>query len=456
MTDIAAEILRLALLILVNGAFVMSEAALATARKSRLQEWADGGSVTARAALEIVDARSLTLPTVQFAVTLTTLLVGVFASRGIAQSLQNYLRSVAGLEAYSGALALALVVAGVSSFLVVFGELVPRRLAGLNPERVALVVAIPIRIARKILAPAARLLDFFAGIILRPFRMPPRERPAVTEEDIRTLVQKGTEAGVVEPSEQEMVEAVFRLGDKSARALMTPRTQIVWLDVNDSQQEIQRKLAESGHSRFPVCNETLDNVIGIVQAKDLLSGALAEKPLNLSAYVQQPAFVPRTMSALQVLEFIKRSGSHIALVVDEYGGIEGLLTHHDILEAIAGDIPFGSVPAEPKAVQRHDGSWLLDGMLSIDEFKEIFHQETLPGEKKDAYQTLGGFLFTQMGRVPSVSERYEWNGLCFEIVDMDGKRIDKVLVSRLDRPSGGSSGGMAARQSPSENRAEKS
>jgi putative hemolysin len=194
-----------------------------------------------------------------------------------------------------------------------------------------------------------------------------------------------------------------------------------------------------------VSNGKLDNVIGVTQAKDLLTGTLAGEPIKLANFIQQPAFVPRTMSALQVLEFIKRSGSHIALVVDEYGGIEGLLTHHDILAAIAGDIPFGKSPTEPKAVQRHDGSWLLDGMLSIDEFKEIFHQENLPGEKKDAYQTLGGFLFTQMGRVPSCSDRFEWNGLCFEIVDMDGKRIDKVLVTSI-HPSADNSKAATARE----------
>jgi putative hemolysin len=238
---------------------------------------------------------------------------------------------------------------------------------------------------------------------------------------------------VFEQTEQDMVEAVFRQSDKTARALMTPRTQIVWFDANDSADQIRSKVADSGHSRFPVSNGKLDNVIGVAQAKDLLTGALAGESIKLATYLQQPAFVPRTMPALQVLEFIKRSGSHIALIVDEYGGIEGLLTHHDILEAIAGDIPFGTSPTEPKAVQRHDGSWLLDGMLSVEEFKEIFHQESLPGEKKDAYQTLGGFLFTQMGRVPSVSDRFEWNGLCFEIVDMDGKRIDKVLVTSVEK-----------------------
>ena len=228
-----------------------------------------------------------------------------------------------------------------------------------------------------------------------------------------------------------MVEAVFRLGDKTARALMTPRTHIVWLNLNDSAEQIHRKISESGHSRLPVSNGDLDNVVGIAQAKDLIATALTGKPINLNEVLKQPAFVPRSTPAFQVLELFKQSGTHIALVVDEYGGIEDLLTHHDILEAIAGDMPSGENSAAPKAVQRQDGSWLLDGMLSIDEFKEIFHLETLPGEKRDAYQTLGGFIFTQMGRVPAASDQFEWNGLRFEVIDMDGKRIDKVLVASV-------------------------
>ncbi len=224
--------------------------------------------------------------------------------------------------------------------------------------------------------------------------------PPVTEEEIKTLVQQGTEAGVFEESEQDMVEAVFRLGDKNARSLMTPRTQIAWLDLQDNAEQVREKILSSGHSCFPVATGGLDKVDGVVLAKDLLTHSLAGRALDLKALMQQPLFVPRTVTALEVLESFKKTGQHIALVVDEYGGIEGLLTHHDILEAIAGDIPFDGKPTDPKVVQRHDGSWLLDGMLSIDEFKEIFQLEDLPGEKRDAYQTLGGFVFTRMGRIP--------------------------------------------------------
>jgi putative hemolysin len=244
-------------------------------------------------------------------------------------------------------------------------------------------------------------------------------------------VRQATEAGVFEESEQDMFEAVLRFGDKSARSLMTPRTRITWLDLEFTHEQIREKVISSGHSCFPVGSGGLDMVAGVVHAKDLLAHSLAGNALDLRALFHQPLFVPRTVTALEVLESFKKSGQHIALVVDEYGGIEGLLTQHDILKAIAGDIPFEGRLNHPKAAQRQDGSWLLDGMLSVDEFKEIFNLENLPGEKRDAYQTLGGFVFRQMGRIPAVADAFDWNGLRLEVVDMDGKRIDKLLVTRL-------------------------
>ncbi|HEY1267965.1 MAG TPA: hemolysin family protein [Candidatus Binatia bacterium] len=275
-----------------------------------------------------------------------------------------------------------------------------------------------------------RMLDRVRGW----FGLPPLYGPPSTAQELKSLLKRGIEAGVFAPSEQDMVEAVFFLGKRSARSLMTPRTCIVWLNLGDPPEKVARKIAASGHSRFPVARGTLDDTVGIVESKELLAQTLRGRRPDISASLRQPLFVPRSVSALQVLELFKESGKHIALVVDEYGGIEGMLTHHDILEAIAGEIPFAERAADPKAVKRHDGSWLLDGMLPVDEFKELFNLENLPGERRDAYQTLGGFLYTQMGRVPAVAERFEWDGLRFEIVDMDGKRIDKVLVVVTETP----------------------
>ena len=433
--SIGLEILLIALLILANGVFAMSEMAVITARKSRLQDWIKRGNRGAKVALDLALAPNRFLSAVQICITLAGVLAGAIAGRGIAQWLAAYFAAVPIFGQYHHEISLVLVVLIVTYFALVFGELAPKRLAMRRPETIATWVALPLYFFSRALTPMVYMLSASTDIVCRIFGKRQSLEPPVTEDEIRTLVQQGAEAGVFEEEAEDMVEAVLRLGDKTARSLMTPRTQIAWLDLESSMEQVQKKITESGRSRYPVAAGSLDKVMGVVQTKDLFAVSLAGKPIDLAALMQQPLFVPRTISVLELLESFKKTSQHIALVVDEYGGIEGLITHHDILEAIAGDIPTGEKPAAAKAVRRHDGSWLLDGMLSVDEFKEIFQVETLPGEKRDAYQTLGGFVFTQMGRVPSVAESFEWHGLRFEIVDMDGKRIDKVLVMSQEATS---------------------
>jgi putative hemolysin len=428
-STIVFEISAIFLLLIANGIFAMSEIAIVTARKSRLEELANKGIATARAALDLARSPNRFLSTVQVGITLVGILAGAFGGGALREWLAAQLQSVPIIAPYSRSLALGLVVMTITYFSVILGELVPKRLALGHPESIAMFMAPLMRLLLTIGSPLVYLFTLSTDLVFRLVGKRFDEPMSVTEEEITTLIRQGTEAGIFEETEQDMVAAVFHLGDLSARGLMTPRSQIMWLDVADSVEQIRSKLSDSSHSRFPVCDGTLDNVVGIVQAKDLLASFLLGKSVDLKATMQPPDFAPRSMTALQVLDQIKTTASHIVLVVDEYGGIEGLLTHHDILEAIAGDMPLGAAPTEPKAVQRKDGSWLLDGMLSVDEFKELFHLEELPGERKDSFQTLGGFLFTQMGRVPAVAERFEWNSLGFEIVDMDGKRIDKVLVT---------------------------
>jgi putative hemolysin len=242
------------------------------------------------------------------------------------------------------------------------------------------------------------------------------------------LIQQGTDAGTFEEVEQDMVERVFRLGDRHVSALMTPRPEIVWLDLEDSREETQKQIIESVHSRFPVCQEGLDNVLGVVHVNDLLSRVLTGNPIDLVESLHQPLFIPESTRALKVLELFKQASTYIALVVDEYGVIQGLVTLNDILEAIIGDIPTIDSQEEPQAIQREDGSWLLDGMLSIDEFKEIFDIKEIPGEEKGNYHTLGGLVILHLGRIPTAADHFEWGGLRFEVMDMDGNRVDKVLV----------------------------
>jgi putative hemolysin len=436
MSEIGWELLVIFLLIVINGIFAMSEMAVITARKSRLQDWVKKGNSRAKVALELALTPNRFLSAAQIGITLIGILAGVFAGRGVADWMANYLKTLPLIGAYHEEVGLAIVVIVITYFLLVIGELVPKRLALRHPETIASWVAVPLRLFSRLSAPMVYLLSVSTEMVARLFGKALSEEPPVTEEEIKTLVQQGAEAGVFEEKAEDLVEAVLRLGDKTARALMTPRTQIAWIDLDSDLEQICKKISASGRSRFPVAAGSLDNVTGVVQSKELLALSLAGKSIDLKSLTRPALFVPRTISALELLDTFKKTNQHIALVVDEYGGIEGLLTHHDILQAIAGDIPIGERPSDPKAVKRHDGSWLLDGMLSIDEFKEIFRVETLPGEKRDAYQTLGGFVFTQMGRVPAVTESFEWRGLRFEIVDMDGKRIDKVLVmSNQELPS---------------------
>jgi putative hemolysin len=434
MSSVMSEAFIVIVLLIANGVFAMSEMAIVSARKARLQQWANTGNARARVAVELANAPNQFLSTIQIGITLIGILAGAFGGATIANELAAGLRTLPFLAPYSHVIALAIVVLCITYASLIIGELVPKRLALNNPERLAVIIAPPMRTLTRLAAPVAHLLSLSTETVLRVFGVRPSVEPPVTEEEIRLLLQQGAQAGMFEAAEQVMVERVFRLGDRRISGVMTPRTEIVWLDRQASLEEIRRTVTESVHSRFLVAQGTLDNVLGVLHAKDLLALALLEQPLDLAALVRQPLYVPESMRALNVLEQFKESGTHIALVVDEYGGIQGLVTPSDILEAIVGDIPSAGELREPQAVQREDGSWLLDGMLSIDEFKELFQLSTMPGEEQGVYQTLAGFVIMQLGRIPAVADWFEWEGLRFEVVDMDANRIDKVLVMPVPVP----------------------
>src|SRR6185503_6085001 len=282
----------------------------------------------------------------------------------------------------------------------------------------------------KLFKPFVWILGKITDFILKPLGIEPGTEPPVTEEEIQLLIDQGTQAGVFEEAEHDMVEGVFSLADQRLYSLMTPRPDIVWLDISDSVEEIRQKLAENNYSRFPVRQGSLDAIIGIVKARDLLVRSLNNEPIQLRELLKPAFFVPETMLASRALEILKEKGTDILLVVDEFGALQGLLTINDILEEIVGEMEID----EPQATQRQDGSWLLDGMLEIDEFKEIFDMPPLPHESE--YETLSGFIMMSLGRVPQPTDHFEWHGLKFEVMDMDGRRVDKVLVTRLpQRPS---------------------
>jgi putative hemolysin len=429
MPSMSFEVLAIFLLIIINGILAMSEIAVVSARKTRLQQWAEGGNAKARAALELANDPNQFLATIQIGITLVGILAGAFGGATIAEELAAILNNIPWLAPYSDPLSLALVVLVITYLSLVVGELVPKRLALNNPERLATAIATPMQLLSRVAYPAVHLLGLSTELLLRTLGVKPSTEPPVTEEEIRALIEQGTQAGMIEEAEQEMVERVFRLGDRRVSAVMTPRTEIVWLDREASAEEIRHTITTSAHSRFLVADGSLDNVLGVVHAKDLLAHILGEQTVDLTATLQQPLYVPESMRALKVLELFKQSGTHIALVIDEYGGIQGLVTPSDILEAIVGDLPEAGEQLEPLAVQREDGSWLLDGMLPVDEFKDLFDLVELPGEDQGIYQTLAGFVIMQLGRIPAVSDYFEWEGLKIEVVDMDGNRVDKVLVT---------------------------
>ncbi|MEC4816294.1 MAG: hemolysin family protein [Scytonema sp. PMC 1069.18] len=422
------EILIILLLILANGLFVMSELAIVSARKVRLQQLANQGDAKARVALELASSPNQFLGTVQIGITLLTILSGAYGEENIAKRLTPILSSIPVLENYTAQLARGISILIITYLTLIIGELVPKRLALSRPESIASILAIPMQMLARIGSPIVYLLSISTETVLRILGIRPSTEPQVTEEEIRVLIEQGTEEGTFEEAEQDMVERVFRLGDRPASSFMTPRPDIIWLDLEDTPQENRKKIIDSGYSRYPVCQGGLDNVLGIIRVTDLLARSFSGEQLDLTMGLLQPVYVPESTRGLKVLEFFKQTVTHVALVVDEYGVIQGLVTLNDVMIEIVGDVPSFDDREDPQIIQREDGSWLLDGMLAVDEFFELFDIEYLPSEDRGSYQTLGGFVMSHLGRIPMASDYFEWQGMRIEVVDMDGNRVDKVLV----------------------------
>ncbi|MEH2111638.1 hemolysin family protein [Nostoc sp.] len=428
MSSITFEILIILVLIIANGVFSMSEMAIVSARKVRLQQLANQGDIKAKAALKLAESPNHFLSTVQVGISLIGILTGAFGGATIAARLAIYVRLVPLLAPYSEPISFGIVVLLITYFSLIVGELVPKRLALNNPERIASIVAIPMQALAAIASPVVFLLSASTDLILRVLGITASTEPQVTEEEIKILIEQGTEAGTFEEAEQDMVERVFRLGDRPVSYLMTPRPDIVWLDLDDSPEENRQKMVDSAYSRYPVCQGGLDNVLGVIPVTDLLARSFRGEPLDLTIGLRQPVFVPESTRGLKVLELFKQTITHMALVVDEYGVIQGLVTLNDIMSEIVGDVPSTDGQDQPQAVQREDGSWLLDGMLPVEEFLELFGMEEWESEERGSYQTLGGFVITHLGRIPAAADHFEWQSMRIEVMDMDGNRVDKVLV----------------------------
>ncbi|MBN3952146.1 MAG: hemolysin family protein [Nostoc sp.] len=428
MSSITFEILIILVLIIANGVFSMSEMAIVSARKVRLQQLANQGDAKAKVALKLAESPNHFLSTVQVGISLIGILTGAFGGATIANRLAIDVKRVPLLAPYSEPLSFGIVVLLITYFSLIVGELVPKRLALNNPEKIASIVAIPMQALAAIASPVVFLLSASTDLILRLLGITASTEPQVTEEEIKILIEQGTEAGTFEEAEQDMVERVFRLGDRPVSYLMTPRPDIVWLDLDDSAEENRQKMVDSAYSRYPICQGGLDNVLGVIPVTDLLARSFRGEPLDLTIGLRQPVFVPESTRGLKVLELFKQTITHMALVVDEYGVIQGLVTLNDIMSEIVGDVPSTDGQDQPQAVQREDGSWLLDGMLPVEEFLELFGMEEWQPDERGSYQTLGGFVITNLGRIPAAADYFEWQSMRIEVMDMDGNRVDKVLV----------------------------
>jgi putative hemolysin len=423
------DIALLLFLILLNGVFAMSEIAVVSSRKARLQRLAEDGSPGAHSALVLHNDPSNFLSTIQVGITSVGILSGAIGENALASPFAAWLAGFAPLAPYAQGIALTVVVLGLTYFSVVVGELVPKRLGLLAPEGVASLVARPMNSLSSLMRPMVWLLSSSSSLLLRLVGARRKDEPPVTDDEINVLMEQGAEAGVFHESEQEIVSNVLRLDEQRIASIMTHRSDIYLIDMVDPEKEIRRLLADSPYERVVVCRDGLEHIVGVLRTSDLLKPVLEGGPLDIEAALRPPLYVPESVTTTQLLENFRTARMQFALIVDEYGEVEGLVTITDVLTAIVGELPSSD---EQDMVQREDGSWLVDGSVAVERLKyELEINEALPGEEDNAYNTLGGFVMHMLGRIPVTAEHFECEGLRFEVMDMDKNRVDKVLVARV-------------------------
>jgi putative hemolysin len=416
------------LLLLANGVFSMAEIAVVSARKSRLRERAERGDRRARAALELAENPNRFLATVQVGITVVGVLAAAFGGARLAAELARPLRGIAGWERFAEPVSLGLVVAAITLATLIVGELVPKRLGLANPEGIASALAGPMNLLARLAGPLVSLLGWCSDTLLKLAHLRAEPATTVCKEDVKLLVREGMRAGVFHPGEPAMVEGVLGLDRLPVRELMTPRAKIIWISVSEGHEAIWHKIVVSGHTTFPVYEGNRDRVVGVVTVKAIYAHLAAGLPVRMKDLMTPPLVVPASQSAAVLLENFKRTGKHIALVADEFGGIAGLVSLHDLMEAIIGEFPSQDERLRPRAQQRGDGSWLVDAAISVEEFARALPGFRLPPESGRDYRTFAGFVFQQMGRVPVEGESFRWQEYTVEVIDMDGHRVDKVLL----------------------------
>lgn len=414
----------------------MSELAVVSSKRIRLEKLSENGSRGASAALQLADSPSRFLSTVQVGITLIGIFNGAFGEASLVERLTPQLATIPALAEYARETALGIVVIGITFASIVLGELVPKRIAMQYPEAVATVIATPMQWLSRIVSPFVKILSITTEAIMRLLGLHKHQEAAVTEEEIAGLIKEGTHAGVFEKTEHDIVTRALRLDDLRLGALMTPRTDLEFIDLNDTVEENLAKIADSPFSRFPVCRGNRSEVIGIVHAGDLFEQAIRSKAVSsvdIELAVKAPLYVPESVSAMDLLETLKKHRTELALVVDEYGEIEGMVTLSDVMGALVGDVAvIDDDGQEADAMRREDGSWLIDGGVSLDRFRDIMETDVrFPEEAGGTYHTLAGFVLNQLGHIPDAAEHFEWGDFRFEVVDMDRQRIDRLLISRV-------------------------
>jgi putative hemolysin len=427
----SAELVIIFCLLVANGVFAMSEIAVVTARRVRLQQRADAGDKGARTALRIAANPTEFLSTVQVGITLVGIFAGAYGGATLAEQLATHVAAYPPLAPYAEAVALAIVVGAITYFSLVVGELVPKALALHNPERIAALVAGPVATVAKVAKPLVKVLSWSTNLVLWVMRIRPSADRNVTEEDIRALIKQATVSGDVAPREQEIVEQVFRLGDRRVSAIMTPRHDIEWLDVHEGIDGVRRHLALVKHPKILFCDNSLDTVLGVARTEQLLALVLSGGAFDVASVLQPPLYVPSTLSVFQLIDRFRHSPVHFALVLDEFGAIEGLVTPTDVLESLVGEIPSDAHAVAGPVTVREDGSWLVDGAMPFVDLVSEIDLVPLPDQEEGAYQTLAGFVMTRLAKVPYAGDRFTWGEFRFEVVDMDGRRVDKVLIERV-------------------------
>jgi len=418
------------LLIFLNGVFAMSEMAIVSARKVRLQQLAVSGSGGASKALELAEQPTRFLSTIQVGITSIGILSGALGEEAIAKPLLPYLQTIPSLSPYAEKLALAVTVVSITYLSLIVGELVPKRLALNFPERIAALIARPMYGLSVVALPLVKLLSYSVELVLWLLRIKPKNEPSITEEEIKLLLAQGTEEGVFEEAEYRFMENILKLDDRKLGSIMTQRKAIVWLDIRKSFEENRQLIVDHAHWVLPLCDGGLEQIVGFIKTKDILNRVLFGDQPKFENMAVKALFVPDSLTLLGLLEQFRKSSNHTALVVDEYGEINGLVALSDVLEAIVGVLASEGRKDRPEISQRDDGSWLVDGMLDIHQFIEQFNLDELWEKRNGQFYTVGGFVMLHLGYVPKVTDHFDFLGLRFEVVDMDGSRVDKVLISK--------------------------